>query len=161
MTETPEQKQKREVKKCFNTYSPHFLCTITFNNEVPPEEVHQFFSKIRKGVSEHYKKETPLIWWLRRLRTNFGEVYPCIQIFSDVELCKNKLKSLMKKYETSEDIHKIQTKDWSVELQERFLSNKEMFNSQIFKEFFNCEKSTRFAITNKEMLVIKEHLDLF
>lgn len=150
MSESAEYKLKRKIKTILITFSFNNQITITFTENSDPVEAYQLFKRMRKRVSEHYSN-TPIFWWIRRLRTEYKEMYPCIHIFTYQEIDLTWLRKYLEA-EINVETYRLEQRCWTVNLQEKFLNNKEMFNQQIFKSYFKTNRVNRQALTNQNLL---------
>ncbi len=155
MSETSEDKTNRKHMNFIKGHNPPYRCSIRFSENACPKEVLNAFKIMRHPFTKLHKG-IGLIWYLRRLRTSYGEVYPMIQIFSTELLNVDYVKELVIKHGKSHEdfIHDVLAQKWSDDNKEQFLNNEEMKEHKIFKEFFDTPTANRFARTNQPYLSI-------
>ena len=138
MSETTEQRTKRKFKKTLTTYAPTQLTSIQFTEDATPDEVIEFLSKLKKHLRYHHR--SPTIYWLRTNRTHYKAKYPMICIFT-----VDKLNPSLINTQNIEDImyRSPLQKEWNEDLTGKWLDNKEMFNNELFQQFFELKKGQR------------------
>lgn len=157
MSETTGQKTRRKFKQALNMYLPQYLTSIQFTDEATPTEVTEFFKILRKSLRYHH--DGVLVFWLRTNRTKYKVTYPMICIFT--QTCLDT--SVIQTESIDSIVYKILQKEWTSLLSDKWLNNKEMFDNELFRDFYNLNEGgkrnpSRLAIANKDKVIEHENI---